>query len=181
MTFVKPYTSQTDRIKEVSEKVHDRNSGIDQFAVSQTPFHTHNGADSQNVNFKDLIGRYEFVNQTLSGTTPATAGNYGVFFIAPYPCIFMGATEVHQTAGSDGSAVTVQIEKLTGITASGSGTNLLITGFNMKGVANTVQTAQKANIRKNLFNLDSGDRLGLVLSGTPTSIASATFIVQLSY
>ncbi len=167
--------------REIAQQVHDENSTIDQFAVSQTPFHTHNGADSPQVNFANLTGRFEFLNEVLPGASAATASNYGVIFIAPYRCQFMGATEVHAVLGTDGSAVTLQIEKLQGTTASGSGTNLLASGFNLKGTINTVQTATLAVLPKTTFNLHKGDRLGLVLTGTPTSVSQVVIVVQLSY
>ena len=168
-------------MRNTAQQVHDENATSDQFAVSNTPYHTHNGADSQQVNFKNLVGRFEFLNEVLPGTSAATAGNYGVIFTAPYKCTVMGATEVHQTAGSDGSAVTLQIEKLQGTTASGSGINLLASGFNLKGAANTVQTAHLAIVKKTTFSLNIGDRLGLALTGTPTSVAQVCIIIQLSY
>ncbi len=159
----------------------DKNSGINQFAVTQTPFHTHNGLDSPSVSFQNLSNRSEILHVVIFGTQAATAGNYNVFFTAPYKCLFMGATEVHSVLGTDASAVTLQIEKLTGTTASGSGTNLLSAGFNLKGTINTVQTANLALIPNTNFNLAIGDRLGLSLTGTPTSVANVVIVVKLSY
>lgn len=170
-----------DKIVDVAQRNHDENATTDQFAVSQTPFHTHNGADSQQVNFKNLVGRFEFLNEVLPGSSAATVGNYGVIFIAPYKCTFLGATEVHAALGTDGGAVTLQIEKLISTTATGSGTNLLATPFNLKGTINTVQTGILAIVAKSTFNLNKGDRLGLSLTGTPTSVSQVCVIVQLSY
>lgn len=178
------FKCEYDDMSDIDQKIEnaiDADNTQNQFAVSQVPFHTHNGADSQQIAFGSLTGRFEFINETLVGATAATAANYGVFWIAPYKCMFIGVTEAHQTAGSDGSAVTVQLEHLTGTVASGSGTSLLLAGFNMKAAVNTVQTATLANIPKTYFNFAKGDRLGLVLTGTPTSIAGAVFIAQISY
>lgn len=169
------------RIEKGAQDVHNYNANADQFAVAQVPFHTHNDSDSPKLYFSNLLDRFEFINEVLPGTSAATAGNYGVIFIAPYPCTFIGATEVHAVLGTDGSAVTLQIEKLTGTTASGSGTSLLATGFNLKGTINTVQTAQLAAITRPSFNLVKGDRLGLKLTGTPTSVSQVCVIIQLSY
>ena len=159
----------------------DDNNGINQFAVTQTPYHTHNDLDSPAVSFLSLKNRSEVLHFILPGTSAATAGNYGVSFIAPYKCLFLGATEVHSTLGTNGSAVTLQVEKLTGTTATGSGVNLLATPFNLKGTINTVQTATPALIPNSNFNLAVGDRLGLSLSGTPTSVAQVCVVVRLSY
>lgn len=43
-----------DDVREIAQQVHDENSTSDQFAVSQTPFHTHNGLDSQRIPFIGL-------------------------------------------------------------------------------------------------------------------------------
>lgn len=40
-----------DKIKDVAQQVYDENNTSNQFAVSQTPYHTHNGADSQKLQF----------------------------------------------------------------------------------------------------------------------------------
>lgn len=173
--------SYEDKVKDLISQDREESDTQNQFGVAQIPFHTHNGADSQRVFFSDLIGRNEFLHVVLPGTSPATASNYGVFFIAPYSCSFVGATEVHGTKGTDVSAVSLQIEKLTGTTASGSGTNLLATGFDLKGNINTVQTAVLAFAVSNTFNLVKGDRLGFVLSGTPTSVAQLVMVCQLTY
>lgn len=159
----------------------DQNDGVDQFAVAQTPYHTHNKLDSPPVSFQDLINRTEILSVVLPGTSAATAGNYGTFFTAPYKCLFVGATEVHGTLGTDGSAVSLQIQKLTGTTAIGSGTNLLATAFDLKGTINTVQTAKLARSQNSVFNLAIGDRLGLALTGTPTAVAQVCVIVKLSF
>ena len=75
----------------------------------QVPFYQDEGFDS-----KFLRNQKIFVSHTIIGTDAATAGNYGVFWIAPVNCSVISVREVHQTAGSDGSAVTLNIEKLTG-------------------------------------------------------------------
>lgn len=159
----------------------DQNNGVNQFGVTQTPYHTHNGLDSPPVSFQSLRNRNEIVSVVLPGTSGATAGNYGVFFIAPMKCLFVGAMEVHGTKGTDGSAVSLQIQKLTSTTAIGSGTNLLSTAFDLKGTINTVQTGVLAKIINSNFNLALGDRLGLSLTGTPTSVAQVCVMIQLSY
>jgi hypothetical protein len=41
-------------VKETAQNVFDQNQTSDQFAVSQTSYHTHNGSDSQRIPFKGL-------------------------------------------------------------------------------------------------------------------------------
>lgn len=164
-----------------AQLVVNRNAVQNQYGVSQTPFHIHNGSDSNRVSFIDLTNRLQIEKVVLAGTAPATAGNYNMFFIAPFKCRFIAASEVHGTLGTDAGAVTVQIERLIGTTAPGSGTALLATGFNMKGTINTVQYGILATIQKTLFTLNKGDRLAFLLTGTPTAIANAVFTVTLIY
>jgi len=170
-----------DKVQDLITTDRENTDTQNQFGVAQIPFHTHNGADSPQVSFANLVNRSEFLHIVLAGTSAATSGNYGVFFTAPYACAFIGATEVHSTAGTDLGAVTLQIEKLIGTTASGSGINLLATGFDLKGTANTVQTGVLAFKVANTFTLAKGDRLGLSLSGTPTAVAQVVVVCQLSY
>lgn len=153
----------------------------DQFGVAQTPFHTHNDIDSPKISFFDLKSRLLVLPVILAGTAPATAGNYGIFYTAPFSCRFLSVNEVHTTAGSDAGAVTVQIEKLISTTAPGSGTVLLSSGINMKGTANTVQYGTLASIQKTNFSLKKSDRLALKLTGTPTAVANAVFTVTLIF
>lgn len=172
-------TDNTSKLNDQIQDAFDENSGINQFAVTQTPFHTHNGADSPNVSFQNLTNRNEYLHVIIPGTSAQTSTNYGVVFIAPYKCLVKGATEVHTVAGT--STPTLQIEKLTGTQATGSGVNLLSSSFNLAGTANTVQTAKLANIANPNFNLAIGDRLGLSVTGTLTTLSHVVVMIQIMY
>lgn len=115
----------------------------------------------------------------LAGSSAATSSNYGAFFIANRTYTVMSVVESHATAGSDASAVTLQVEKLTGTTAAGSGTNLLATAINLKGTANTVVTPPL--VTSGVLNLRVGDRLSLAPTGTLTSLAHVVVTVYLQY
>lgn len=71
-------------------------------------------------------------------------------------------------AGSDGSAVTAEVKKASGTTATGSGTSLATATFDLKGTAYTVQTATLSST-KSVRELASGDRLGIDFTGTLTA------------
>ncbi len=157
----------------------DERENANQFQVTPIPFHVHNGSDSSPVSFLNLINRQWIVDYVLPGTSPATAGNYSVFCIVPIACHISQILEAHTTAGSDAGAVTLNIEHLTGTAAPGAGTNLLKTAFNLKATANTVQTGVLTTF--NLLNLNANDRLALVLTGTPTSLANLTVMLTLVY
>jgi len=170
-----------DKVTGISQDNYNENSGINQFALTQTPYHVHNGLDTPNVSFLNITNRSEVLHLIVPGTLAATSGNYGVFFIAPYKCVFKAATEVHSGLGTDSGAVTLNVEKLTGTAATGGGTSLLATGFNLKATINTVQKGTLKTIANTNFNLAIGDRLGLVLTGTPTSVNHVVVMVTLSY
>jgi hypothetical protein len=74
----------TEKVNDIAQNVHDQNSTTDQFAVSQTPYHTHNGSDSQRIPFIGLsdvpvsywknsttnyAGASVIVNSTATGLT----------------------------------------------------------------------------------------------------------------
>ena len=121
------------------------------------------------------------ITVSLPGTLSATATNYGVFFIANRPIEITKIKEVHNTAGSDGSAVTLQIEKLTGTTALDSGSTILNTAFNLKGTANTVVSYQGYKDLTINRQLVEGDRLALKDAGTLTNVAGVCVTIYYKY
>ncbi len=159
----------------------DKSSAEDQFGVANIPLHTHNGSDANRIDFKDLQNRLFIITHILPGTEPATAGNYNLFFTAPFQMRLQAANLVFSTLGTDGSAVTLQIEHLTLTTAPGSGTSLLGVPFNLKAAINTVQYGSFAAIKKSSFILKKGDRLALVLTGTPTAVANLVLVCTFIY
>jgi hypothetical protein len=104
------------------------------------------------------------------------------FFIANFPCQVTGISYVHATAGTDASAVNVQLSKDTGTQAPGAGTDLLTNntnaGFDCKGTANTVQTGALIATVATL-QLAVGDRLALDFAGTVTTLAGVSVTVSL--
>lgn len=142
------------------------------------PDHRHNGFDVSRVLWDDVNRKRLEVYHTIQGTNAATATNYGVFWIAPFACFVMGFREVHQTAGSDGSAVTLQLEKLTSGQAPDAGQTLLTTALSLKTTANIVQTGVLTTTTVNL-NLAKNDRLCMKDAGTLTSVANVTILVDI--
>lgn len=61
----------TEVSRKEAQRVHDENSTADQFAVSRTPFHTHNGADSPYIAFSSINRR----SQATASRTWAKTGN----------------------------------------------------------------------------------------------------------
>lgn len=128
---------------------------------------------SSQISLKDGFS----VTVNLLGSAAATAANYGTFFIAPRACTVRKVKAVWETASTSG---TLQIERLTGTTAPGSGTNILASTIDMSGTANTVVSRRK-------FELTSGkkikenERLALVDGGTLTSQAMLTVTIYFAY
>lgn len=121
----------------------------------------------------DSIARksqYALISITIPDTSAATAANYGVFFIAPYSCEVIEAWESHKVLGTDGSAVTLTIEKLTGGQALDAGSVVLESTFNLKG---TINDPNRVRCVSNIATrqLNPGDRLALKDAGTLTSVA----------
>lgn len=150
---------------------------------SQTNFslnnHQHLGSDSLSINYANIINRKIWVHHTIQGTNAATATNYSTFWIAPVRCFVSGFKEVHAALGTDGSAVTITLEKLTGTTVPGSGTVLLTTPLSLKSTINTVQTGVIIPTLAS-FNVAIGDRLALLKAGTLTSIANVTIMLEIT-
>lgn len=102
-------------------------------------------------------------NESLSATDASRA-----IFIANRPMILKTVKVVFSTASSSGA---LTVEKLTGTTAAGSGTALLTGTVSLAGPANTVLSGTLiATIASLTFA--AGDRLGVVISGTMTSLAN---------
>lgn len=150
-------------------------------AMQSTPpllDHYHNGFDSSQISWTDLKARKLYVQQTIYGADAATAANYSTFWIAPFNVQVTNFWEVHATAGTDGSAVTLQLEKLTGTQAPGAGATILSAALSLKATANTLQTATLTTTLANR-SLAKGNRLALLKSGTLTSVANVTVLVEL--
>lgn len=105
------------------------------------------------------------------------------FFTATKNMLITRIDYVHSTAGTDGSAVTVQVTKDTGTDAPGAGTNLLTNnsnaGFDCKGTANTVQNGT-LTATATALRLAPGDRLSVDFAGTLTSLAGVVVVVTFS-
>lgn len=147
-------------------------------------FHIHNGLDTPRIPQSSIVQFVEPVRWTIPGTQAATATNYGVFFIADRVCTVVGFQEVHQTAGTDGADVTLQLEKLIGTTALGSGIELFETALSLKSTADTVQSAQLTmDFTSGVKNvtLAIGDRLALKDTGTLTALANVTITLFIQY
>jgi hypothetical protein len=102
-----------------------------------------------------------------------------LLFVAPYPCEVVSVNEVHSVAGSDGSAVALDVMKCVGTEAPASGTTVLSSTFDLKSTANTpVRKTAASGLTATLANrkLDTGDRLSLNYTGTLTALVGVVNI-----
>jgi hypothetical protein len=100
-----------------------------------------------------------------------------VIFIPPVGYTIAAVREVHAVAG--GAGATVNIERLTGTQAPGSGAAILTAPIVLTGAANTVQSTALTNIVATAASLNALDRLAVVLAGTLTGLANCTLQVSL--
>ena len=142
------------------------------------PDHYHNGLDSNLISWVSIAQKKLYVQHTIVGTAAATAANYGVFYIVPAACLVTRIQEVHMTAGTDGSAVELNIEKLTSGVALDSGAELLPTDFSLKATINVVQTGTLTGT-STTRTLAAGDRLAMKDTGVLTAVANVTVLIEL--
>ena len=142
--------------------------------------HNHTGYDLTKVEYVNINRRIIYVSHTVPSSSAATAANYGVFYIAPVPCVLNSFREVHQVAGSDAGTVSIDLEKLTDGVAPDSGAVMLNSALSLKATANTVQTADMI-VDDNRPNrtLALGDRLCLKDTGVLTSVSNVSVLVEL--
>lgn len=136
---------------------------------NQTPF-----LQAEDVLHKDGF----YVSHTLVGATAQTDANYGIFFTAYWPCevLWVGV----RYATNNGAALTLQLVKVPDATAVASGSSMLATAFNLNTTADTIQTRSGLTLlRAGTTQLDTNEALGIVKTGTLTSIAHLTLTVYL--
>lgn len=138
--------------------------------------HIHNNIDGTTP-----LRSFVPVIASLPTTQPQTAANFGIFFVATKPCYVKAISEVHTVAGNDAGAVTLQVERLQGTEALDAGDPLLLTAFDLKGTANTVQRGALVKSNKTLLSLQLGDRLALKDAGTLTTLQGVCITVELQF
>lgn len=148
--------------------------------LAAQPTHYHTGLDSNQISYMDLYQKKLWIQHTIVGTAAATNTNYGVFYIVPVACLVTSIKEVHQTAGTDAGAVTLNIEKLTSGVALDSGVNILSADLSLKATINTVQTGTITGISSSK-TLAAGNRLAMKDTGVLTAVANVTVLIELQF
>lgn len=133
---------------------------------------------------RDLNDTISFqVSTRVPDTDAATSAKYGTFFVAPFPCVLVSAYERHGTLGTNGGAVTLDVEKLATGTAKGAGVSMLASTFNLKATIDTYQVIYPTTTLANK-QLTTGQAVALKTSGTLTAVndvvVTLVFKTQLS-
>lgn len=122
----------------------------------------------------------DYVDNGQGAITKTILGTNYPFFTARHPMEVFWVAESHTIAGTDAGAVTLDIEKLTGTQAPGSGISILTTAFNLKGTINTVVQKQGLDL-STARQLVNGNRLCLKLTGTLTDVAGCQVTLHCKY
>ena len=129
---------------------------------------------SDGVNYQTQRGgNVDTATYYFTGTPAATNQT---FFVAPHAYRIIGLNEIHSVAA--GGTSTLTVEKITGVTAPGSGTTTMTGSFNLNATANTFQTATLTATGANAL-LAAGDRLGVVFANAIQSSAGVNVSVLL--
>jgi hypothetical protein len=134
------------------------------------------------VSDASTCGAGKIINsRALTVNLSASSGTTENIFICPSNYQVTEVREVHAVAGGTGAAF--NLERLTGTTAPGSGIAIMTATAPLNGTANTTQTVPASSITVTSGSagtqLQAGDRLGIVLSGTLTGLANCLVQVTL--
>ena len=121
---------------------------------------------------------YVVATGVAAEATLVDAADFAAFFIADRNYRVYGAMERHSVAGTNGSAVTLTVVKMTSGTAKASGVNVLSTTFNLKSTADTPVWLGPSTVAADIV-LIPGDALGMLSAGTLTSVLDTTVSVFL--
>lgn len=128
--------------------------------------------DFQDLTNKDVLS----FNVWIPGTSAATSTNYGRFATLKQPIQVLRIQEIHETAGSDAGAVTLDVVVVNNGSAVSTGASLLVTTFNLKSTANTLVTKQKRALT-NVRTIAPTQTLALKTSGVLTAVAGVMVTV----
>jgi hypothetical protein len=129
----------------------------------------------QNIQFKDIKNKDSYIQTTtIFGTLAATSTNYGYVLTARGIALeILGVSEKHETAGTNGGAVTLDVVKVPDGSAISSGSSILVTQFNLKSTANTnvYKDGRALKTTQDIRYLQIGESIALKTTGTLTDVA----------
>lgn len=147
--------------------------------LNKTPYEQRPPSDDVPKDVYQLLGSLPIIiTVRIPDTAAQTAANFGPMFTAPFPCVLVAVKERHAVAGSDGAAVTLDVEKIPSATAKGSGTTMLNATLSLKATADTVQSGVLTPTLANR-ELAINDSIGIKTSGTLTALKDVTVTLYL--
>ncbi len=163
--------------EEKTIEVKPKQMAVEEKRPEVIPEHFH---ESDRIDYRFIRNRKLYIHHTIYGADAAVAANYGVFWIAPFECTVTEVREVHQILGTDASAVTLNIEKLTGTQALDNGVDVLASTIDLKGTINSVVEGALTTVVADK-RLTRGDRLAMNDTGTLTALVNVTVIIEITF
>lgn len=137
--------------------------------------------DLTTLQFEDIQNKDSYIQcVTIPGTSAATSTNYSYVLTAREIALeIIGVSEKHETAGTDGGAVTLDVVKVPNGTAISGGTTILISTFNLKSTANTqvLKRGRALSTVADIRYLQIGESVALKTSGTLTAVAGVNVCI----
>jgi hypothetical protein len=122
-----------------------------------------------------VVGRAKPITEEVIMVSGLVAASTSLdVLVAPYPIQVTGVSATFGTASSSGTA---DLVKMTGTTAVASGTTLLTGTISLAGTANTPVNGTLITTISTL-QLAKGDRLGVKLGGTLTSLVNCNVSIR---
>jgi len=112
----------------------------------------------------------------FENSSGATAANYGIIFVAPSPCVFLGVAVRYNTASTSG---TLNVERLHGTETLDGGDELLSSTISLSATANT--TYDGSLKQTDAIFLRDGDALALKDAGTLTSLVGLCVTIKMRW
>jgi hypothetical protein len=132
----------------------------------------------QPTDFQELTNKDgQYFTAYVYGASAATSTNYGRFATVRYPIQILRIDEIHETAGTNVGAVTLDVVVVEDGSAISTGTSLLVNEFNLKGTANTLQIKQKRDLSTIVRGINPNQSIALVTTGTLTDVAGVCVTV----
>lgn len=152
------------QIRTIAEQVLNENSSTNQFAVSQTPYHTHNNSDSPAVAYPNLVQRSRYIIRQVVGYTASNtvANGVGGNFVMPFDGNFNTVIAYVDTAGTTG---TMAIDVLL------NGVTIFFSAAKAKLSIASGATASNSIVNFSLPNFVLGDVLTFNVTSTQTTAA----------
>lgn len=142
----------------------------------------------ETTQFQNLENKDSYLQAiTIPGTAAATSTNYGYVFTARTVGLeIIGVSERHETAGTNGGAVTLDVLKVPSGIAIGSGVSVLTAPFNLKSTADTTVYKQGidlvlGSVTPDGRKLDPFDSIALKTSGTLTAVAGVCVTIYFKW